>query len=50
MIGVLGFIPFLTELLDAAAGEVFTVVLVAMSVAVYGLLSGHREELQDVFS
>lgn len=50
VIGVLGFIPFLTELLDAAAGEVFTVVLVAMSVAVYGLLSGHREELQDVFS
>lgn len=50
LVGLLSFIPFLTELVDALAGEVFTVVLVAMSVAVYGLLSGHREELQEVFS
>ncbi|MEO5705713.1 MAG: hypothetical protein ABIT10_09575 [Alteraurantiacibacter sp.] len=50
LIGLLSFIPFLAELVDAVAGEVFTVVLVAMSVSVYGLLSGHREELQNVFA
>ncbi len=54
--GVLGAMAFavggfdlLAHLMEAVVGEVATVVLVAMSVATYGLLSGQGEELATVF-
>jgi hypothetical protein len=41
-------IPLVTDLLDAALGEVASVVMIGLSVAVYGLLGG-KQELAGVF-
>ena len=47
--GFISFVPLLPDLLNAVVGEVVTVVLIAMSVALYNLIGGSREELQSVF-
>ena len=47
---VLSGVPLVTDLIEAALGEAVTVVMIAMSVALYDLIGGGRERLQAVFA
>ena len=49
VIGLFGAPAMLAYLTDAIVGEVATVILIAMSVTTYGMLSGQGEELASVF-
>lgn len=49
VLGLIGGIPVVSDVVDALVGEVTTVVLIAMSVGLYGLIGGNQAQLQAVF-